>query len=167
MKQQAGFLMKKQFLSTLKKNKYFYLLVAISTIIAAIIIAGMDEKNITDLASGFFFFVAFLWIAAVIFTGTAFLNYGNSVRMTKRSIKDYALNAPESFLSYDDEKILYTTGSETMQYHWTDITGFLEHDNSLFLIINNKLLESVSFARTDIGDEHYDLLKSIAVARFS
>ena len=167
MKKQAGFLMKKQFLTNLKKNRYFYILLAVSTLIAALIIINNPTQTPGNLVSGFFFFVAFLWMAAVIFTITALLNYANSIRMTNRSIRYYAANLPESFLSYDNEKMVYITGLEKSEYKWADVTGYMEYQNSLYFVINNKLLESVSFAQTDIGEEHYNLLRSIAISRFS
>lgn len=166
MKKQAGFLMRKQFMANLRKNRYFYVLWGVSTLIAVLIIMNNPGQNPGDLVSGFFFFVAFLWMAAVIFTITALLNYANSIRMTNRSIKYYAAHAPESFLSYDDEKLIYITGAEKMEYKWADVTEFMENQNSLYLVLNNKLLESVSFAETDIGEEHYRALRSIVASRF-
>ena len=166
MRQQAGFLMRKQFISNIRKNRYFYILLGVSTAVAVVVIYKNGDDKPGDLVSGFFFFVAFLWMAAVIFSISAVLNYASSVRMTKRSIEYYASNAPESFLSYDDEKLIYITGTEKTEYRWSDITGYLENQNSLYFIINNKLLESVSFSQSDIGDEHYQSLRSIATSRF-
>ena len=159
--------MKKQFLSNFRKNRYFYMLLGVTTVVAVVIVTTTEEKNANDFITGFFFFAAFLWMAAFIFTISAVLNYANSVRLTKRSIEYYAENAPESFLSYDDEKLLYITGTEKAEYQWQDITGYMEHEDSIYFIIKNKLLESVSFAQSDIGEEHYQMLRSIAIARFS
>jgi hypothetical protein len=74
-------------------------------------------------------------------------------------------NAPQSFLRYDEEKISYITGDNAVEYPWSAFTKYFEHDGTIYLVPNNKLLEAFYFSMDDIGADHYNKIRSIIAAQ--
>lgn len=165
LKQQVTCLMRKQFSNNFNKNQFFVLLVAVCTIISIILIMVLGDRVAVGVSGWFLFFNAFLWLGAIVFGGTALLNYFNGKRLTKRSVEDYVAFAPKSSLYVDNDTIRYTTGDHELSYPWTSITDYFEKDGTLFLVPEQQLLKAIYFSKEDIGEEAFAHLRSLASAK--
>jgi hypothetical protein len=162
LKKQVACLMHQQLLRNFKKNRYFVLLLVISTIISTVLVLTLKDRVAVGVSGWFLFFTAFLWLGAIVFGGTALLNYVSGKRLTKRSVEEYLALVPNSSLQADNESISYITGDNKLTYTWSAITEWFEKEGTLFLVPEQQILKAFYFSKEDIGETAYAQLRSLA-----
>lgn len=161
-KKQALLLMRQQLSNNFRKNRFFVLLLLFATAISTILVITLKERVAVGVSGWFLFFNAFLLLGAVVFGGTALINYINGRQLTKRSVEEYLRFAPKTSLAFNDESITYITGSNELSYQWSAFTEYFEKDGTLFLVPEKQLLKAFYFSKEDIGEDAYLQLRSLA-----
>jgi hypothetical protein len=162
LKKQVACLMRHQLNNNFKKNRFFVFLVVICTAISTVLVLTLKDRVAVGVSGWFLFFTAFLWLGAIVFGGTALLNYVNGKRLTKRSVEEYLALTPLSRLRFDDESVNYITGENKLEYAWSAFTSYFEKEGTLFLVPEQLILKAFYFSKDDIGEEAYVQLRSLA-----
>lgn len=165
LKKQVACLMRHQLHNNFKKNRFFVFLLLICTAISTVLVLMLKDRVGVGVSGWFLFFTAFLWLGAIVFGGTALLNYVNGKRLTKRSVEEYLALAPRSSLHADNESISYITGDYKLTHPWSAITEWFEKDGTLFLVPEQQILKAFYFSKDDIGEEAYEQLRSLATSK--
>lgn len=165
LKKQVACLIRHQLGNNFKKNRFFVFLLVICTVISTVLVLILKEKVAVGLSGWFLFFTAFLWLGAIVFGGTALLNYVNGMRLTKKSVEEYLALTPVSRLRFDDESVNYITGENKLEYTWSAFTSYFEKEGTLFLVPEQQILKAFYFSKDDIGEEAYVQLRSLATRK--
>ncbi len=165
LKKQVACLMRHQLSNNFKKNRFFVFLLLICTAISTVLVLMLKDRVGVGVSGWFLFFTAFLWLGAIVFGGTALLNYINGKRLTKNSVEEYLALAPRSSLHADDESISYITGDNKLTHPWSAITEWFEEDGTLFLVPEQQILKAFYFSKEDIGEEADVQLRSLATSK--
>lgn len=165
LKQQVACLMRKQFSNNFKKNRFFVLILVGCTLVSTVLTLRLGDRVAVGVSGWFLFFNAFLWLGAIVFGGTALLNYFNGKRLTKRSLEDFVAFAPASSIYVDNDTIRYTIGDHQLNYAWSAITECFEIDGTLFLVPEQQVLKAIYFSKEDIGEEAFAKLRSLAISK--
>jgi hypothetical protein len=162
LKQQVACLMRQQLNNNIKKNRLFVVLLFTCTVISTVLVLTFKERVGVGVSGWFLFFTSFLWLGAIVFGGTALLNYVNGKRLTKSSVEEYMALAPDSRLQVDNESISYITADKKLTYPWSAITEWFEKEGTLFLVPEKQILKAFYFSKEDIGEEAFAQLRSLA-----
>lgn len=165
MKRQAATLMRTKLQENFSRNRYVVYLFLGANLVSILLILFLGERVAAGPAGWFLFFTAFLWLGAIVFGGTALLNYMEGRRLTASSIEDYLQHTPQSRLHINEEAVEYVTGEQSLRYTWQDFSRFFEKKGTLYLVPGDDLLKAFYFSAEDIGEEAYSLLSTLAAAR--
>lgn len=165
MTAQALHLVRKQYRQNLKDRLYILLLASVATLICFAIVRSKGEGY--ELPDWLFMITAWLWLGFVFYSCWDLVGFFRAALRVRRDIKEYVQFAPKNALYYNDKMIKYMTGDQALDIKWENVTAFFEHGDSIFLTPDKKLLESIYFSRTDIGDEEYDKLRSFIATKIS
>jgi hypothetical protein len=164
MKKQVLYLLKLHFRNELKAFKFMITVVAAISIVAV----GYKMQDAQgNLPTWLFMLTIWAWMSLVFFFIKEVVNYNRAKWKARRTVKEYIAFAPENAFSYDEEKIRYHTGDQSTEKKWSDLSSYKEHEDCLYLTFDKKILESLYFAKTDIGDDAYAALRSIILRKIA
>lgn len=162
MVKHARYLLKRHFRQELKGFKFMLTVVAVITIIA---MGYKFQDPQRELPAFLFILAIWAWMSLAFFFIREIINYNRAKWRARRTVKEYMEFAPPNSFCYDDEKIQYFTGGQSVDHAWSNFTGRMEHEDCLYLTPNKKILESLYFSRTEIGDDAYEQLRSIVLRK--
>lgn len=158
---QLSFLIKREMYVRYHNYRKMVYVVGISLLLVIVLLFLPDTKSIIELK------VISIVIFSMLLLFSAILLFGFLVTRQKRNNwKRKAVQgfSPESNLfkfCFDEEKLLFETGSYKSEIKWDYYKYWAENKDSLFIFPERSIYEAIYYSKTELGIDNYDNLKRI------
>ena len=167
LKHQLNFLIKQEFIIIYSKyrNVPFYLMGVTITVLALIVFT--DSDSLIPLKEFLTFILGLAWVLSLLFLTSIVVRLYKRIKWRNKSVGRIKDLAPKLFISFDEEKLSFTTDTYTWEVKWAYYKYYGEDKNSVFLFPEKNIYEATYFSNNEIGVENYHLLRELAKSKLS
>ena len=161
LRNQLEFLIRHELFLTYNKFQRlpFYLVVITTFVIALVMMTDTDSYILLKVLSATI--CAFIWLAALVLLIVILIKRYNRNAWKNDAIKEYELNQSKIQFAYDQEKLYFFSEKCNSDIRLDYYKFYAIYKDSVFLIPERNLYESIFYSRTELGSEHFDLLTDI------
>lgn len=160
-KHQLDFLIKQELIlsySPYKKTAYY---LAGFSIITFILFLLPETKFFVILKGMLVFFTSLFWAFVFIFIATILIKKYKRIKWRNQSIEYFKKNEGTALMSFDNEKIYFTTTVHKTEINWSYYSTYSFDKDSVFIFPNHNIYEALYFSKTELGEENFQNLTTI------
>ena len=158
---QLTFLISQEFYITYNRYQYFPFYLFGFTIIVIALSIFTDSESLIALKGVSIMLTLLVWLITIIWLFTILIKRYNREVWKRKSIKHLYLKHVKYQLSFDSEKIYFTTDDFTSEIKWSYYKYYAIHKNSIFIFRESNVYEAIYYSQNELGTENYERLKTI------
>jgi hypothetical protein len=145
----------------------WYVGLAAASLIFWIVAENMATDRFATIFAILIYFLAIIWLVAI-----GVLIYFLYIRYTRNRWKSSVVKSVSNYyksyyLSFDDEKIYFTSDNHSGNLTWKYFKYYHIKDDILFLISENNIYDHMAFSEEEIGRENLSKMLLIAEKKLS
>lgn len=165
LNKQLAFLIKNEFQISYGQYRKTPLYLLSITFIAIAFFLITDTNNYVTLKVMMILIISLLWLVVITFLLTILIKLYKRLEWKKKTIADYSTSNYVFQFGFDNEKIIVITDSYKTDLKWEYFKYYALDNDSIFLIPEKSIYESMYFSRNDLEKEQFDQLQNIAALK--